>query len=51
MSFLKWLVGPGVLPSVQETQAPVNPSIAIIVPKVGGTVGNDAFFRPCWVLL
>ncbi|WMV13844.1 hypothetical protein MTR67_007229 [Solanum verrucosum] len=34
MSFLKGLVSLGVLPSVQETQAPVNPRIAIIVPKI-----------------
>ncbi|KAH0673662.1 hypothetical protein KY284_024749 [Solanum tuberosum] len=46
MSFLKGLVGPGVLPSVQVIQAPANSLVAIIVPKVGGTVGNDAFFRP-----
>ncbi|KAH0743175.1 hypothetical protein KY290_031168 [Solanum tuberosum] len=46
MLFLKGLVGPGVPPSVQVTQAPTNHSIAIIVPKVGGTVGNDAFFHP-----
>ncbi|KAH0746358.1 hypothetical protein KY285_008015 [Solanum tuberosum] len=46
MSFLKGLVGLGVLPSVQAIQAPANPPIAIIVPKVGGNVGNDAFFHP-----
>lgn len=33
------------LVSVQETQAPANPPIAITVPKLGGTGGNDAFFR------
>uniref|UniRef100_M1BDU0 'chromo' domain containing protein n=1 Tax=Solanum tuberosum TaxID=4113 RepID=M1BDU0_SOLTU len=46
ISFLKGLVGPGVLPSVQATQAPANPPIAITIPKVGGNVGNDTFFRP-----
>uniref|UniRef100_M1B9X8 Uncharacterized protein n=1 Tax=Solanum tuberosum TaxID=4113 RepID=M1B9X8_SOLTU len=40
------LVGPGVLPSAQEIQAPTNPPVASTVPKVGGTGGNDAFFRP-----
>ncbi|WMV08779.1 hypothetical protein MTR67_002164 [Solanum verrucosum] len=44
MSFLKGLVGPGVLPSIQATQAPANPIVAITAPKVGGTEGNDAFF-------
>lgn len=42
----KKLVGPMVLPSVQATQAPTNHPIAITVPKVGGTVGIDAFFHP-----
>uniref|UniRef100_M1DPB4 'chromo' domain containing protein n=1 Tax=Solanum tuberosum TaxID=4113 RepID=M1DPB4_SOLTU len=46
MSFLKELVGPALLPSVQATQAPVNPPVASTVPKMGGTGGNDAFFRP-----
>lgn len=46
MSFLKGLVGPGVFPSVQETQAPTNPHVAITTSKLGGTRGNDAFFRP-----
>jgi len=44
ISFLKGLVGPGVLPYVQATQAPTNPPIVITVPKVGGNVGNDVFF-------
>ncbi|WMV58961.1 hypothetical protein MTR67_052346 [Solanum verrucosum] len=44
MSFLKGLVGLGVLPSVQAIQAPVNPPFVAITPKVGGNVGNDAFF-------
>ncbi|KAK4721450.1 hypothetical protein R3W88_011683 [Solanum pinnatisectum] len=46
MSFLQGLVGPGVLPSAQETQAPTNPFVASTAPKVGGTGGNDVFFRP-----
>ena len=46
MSFLKGLVGPGVLPTVQETQALDNPPIAISVPKVGGIVITDVFLRP-----
>lgn len=32
------------LHSLQETQASSYPPFAINVPKVGGTVGNDAFF-------
>ncbi|WMV59152.1 hypothetical protein MTR67_052537 [Solanum verrucosum] len=31
------------------TQSPTNPPIAINVPKEGGTVGNDAIFRPLLV--
>uniref|UniRef100_M1C9H4 Uncharacterized protein n=1 Tax=Solanum tuberosum TaxID=4113 RepID=M1C9H4_SOLTU len=46
MSFLKGLVGPGVLPSVQATQAPANPHVASTAPKTGGMGGNDAFFHP-----
>ena len=46
MSFLKGLVGPRVLPSVQATQAPANTPISITVPKVEENVGNNAFFRP-----
>uniref|UniRef100_M1DBS8 'chromo' domain containing protein n=1 Tax=Solanum tuberosum TaxID=4113 RepID=M1DBS8_SOLTU len=45
MSFLKGLVGPGLFPYVQATQAPANPLIAITVPKVGGTVGTNVFFH------
>lgn len=44
ISFLKGLVDPGVLPTIQATQAPANSLIAITVPKVGENVGTDAFF-------
>uniref|UniRef100_M1DU98 'chromo' domain containing protein n=1 Tax=Solanum tuberosum TaxID=4113 RepID=M1DU98_SOLTU len=37
MSFLKGLAGPGVLPSVQATQAPANRPVASTAPKMGGT--------------
>ncbi|KAH0672776.1 hypothetical protein KY290_026933 [Solanum tuberosum] len=40
------LAGPGMLPSVQETQAPTNRLVASTMPKMGGTGGNDAFFHP-----
>ncbi|KAH0636396.1 hypothetical protein KY289_036311 [Solanum tuberosum] len=40
------LVGPGVFPSSQATQAPTNLHVASTVPEVGGTGGNDAFFHP-----
>lgn len=46
MSFLKGLVGPGVIPSVQETQDPGNPPISSIALKLSGMRSNDAFFRP-----
>uniref|UniRef100_M1DEL7 'chromo' domain containing protein n=1 Tax=Solanum tuberosum TaxID=4113 RepID=M1DEL7_SOLTU len=46
MSFLKGLVGPGVLSSVQAPQATANPPIVITVCNVGGTGGIDSFFRP-----
>uniref|UniRef100_M1E0G4 Uncharacterized protein n=1 Tax=Solanum tuberosum TaxID=4113 RepID=M1E0G4_SOLTU len=48
MSFLKGLVGPGVLPSVQGTQSPANPPVATTVPKTGGTVLST---DPCDLLL
>ena len=45
MSFLKGLVGPGVLPPVQATQSPANPFITISTPMVGETVRMDVFFH------
>ncbi|XP_015162155.1 uncharacterized protein [Solanum tuberosum] len=45
MSFLKGLVGPRMLSSVQATQAPANPSVAITTPNMGGNVGTHALFR------
>uniref|UniRef100_M1AL36 Retrotransposon protein, Ty3-gypsy subclass n=1 Tax=Solanum tuberosum TaxID=4113 RepID=M1AL36_SOLTU len=39
MLFLKGLASPGVVPSVQATQAPANTPIAITTTKVGGNVG------------
>lgn len=45
MSFLKRLVGPGVIHSTQPTQAPNNPLI-VICPQDGGNLGNDVFFHP-----
>ena len=38
--------GPGILPSVQATQAFTNPHVANTTPKTGKTGGNDAFFHP-----
>uniref|UniRef100_M1DLB7 'chromo' domain containing protein n=1 Tax=Solanum tuberosum TaxID=4113 RepID=M1DLB7_SOLTU len=49
MYFLKELVGPGVLPTVQATQTPSNPAIAISVRKVGGTVGVAGSNLRSWV--
>ncbi|KAH0644574.1 hypothetical protein KY284_032458 [Solanum tuberosum] len=46
MSFLKGLVGPGVLPSVQAIQAPTNPLVVSTAPKVDRTGGNNVFFHP-----
>uniref|UniRef100_M1DXP5 Uncharacterized protein n=1 Tax=Solanum tuberosum TaxID=4113 RepID=M1DXP5_SOLTU len=40
------LVGPRVIPATEQTQNPANPSIVITAPKVGGTIGTDAFFHP-----
>uniref|UniRef100_M1BHG1 Uncharacterized protein n=1 Tax=Solanum tuberosum TaxID=4113 RepID=M1BHG1_SOLTU len=45
MSFLKGLVGPGVLPSAQETQAPTNAHVASTAPKMGGTGDANVFCR------
>lgn len=44
MSFLKELVDPGVLLSVQATQALANSPVVIIVPEVGENVRNNNFF-------
>ncbi|KAH0773664.1 hypothetical protein KY290_010801 [Solanum tuberosum] len=46
MPFLKGLVGPGVLPSVQATHGPANPPISSTAPWTGGTGGNESFFHP-----
>lgn len=51
MLFLKGLVCPRVIPTVQESQAPTNPPTASIAPKVSGTGGNDAFFHPLLVFV
>ena len=45
MSFLKGLVGSGLLFSFQATQAPASTSIAITTHKAGEIVGNDAFYH------
>ena len=49
MSFLKRLVGPGVIHSTQATQAPNNPLI-VICPQDGGNLGNDgpSFVGSCY---
>uniref|UniRef100_M1CY17 Uncharacterized protein n=1 Tax=Solanum tuberosum TaxID=4113 RepID=M1CY17_SOLTU len=46
MSFLKGLVGPGVLFSTEATQAPTNPHVARTVPKL--SVSRNPLWR--WVL-
>ncbi|TMX02961.1 hypothetical protein EJD97_019042 [Solanum chilense] len=45
-SFLKGIVCPVLLPSVQATQDPTNPLIASTDPKVSEKRGKDAFFHP-----
>uniref|UniRef100_M1DZK8 'chromo' domain containing protein n=1 Tax=Solanum tuberosum TaxID=4113 RepID=M1DZK8_SOLTU len=46
MSFLKGLVGLGVLPAVQAAQTPSNQHVTATVPRVDGAIGTDAFFHP-----
>lgn len=43
--FLQGLDGPGMLPSVQATQAPTNQPFASTALKTSEIEGNDAFFR------
>ncbi|KAH0772846.1 hypothetical protein KY290_009983 [Solanum tuberosum] len=51
MSFLKGLVGPRMLSSVQATQAPANPSIVITTPNMGGNVDAYEFILDCYEML
>ena len=46
MSFFKSLVGSGMLPIVQATQASTNSPTASSAPKVSGNKCNNAFCRP-----
>uniref|UniRef100_M1DFB5 'chromo' domain containing protein n=1 Tax=Solanum tuberosum TaxID=4113 RepID=M1DFB5_SOLTU len=46
MSFLKGLVGPGILPVVQATQPLTNRPVTVTRPRRDAALGTDAFFRP-----
>lgn len=45
-SFLKLLVYPVVLSSIQENYFPANPPNSITIPRGGGNVGNSDFLHP-----
>lgn len=46
LTFLSRLVGYGDIPMVQDAQTRSSAPVASTIPKMGGVLGSDSFFRP-----